>query len=421
MYDITPVVMLGPINNESVEAVTLVCLSSFIVVWVLITVLVYGGSLSYRLMVALIYSLICVASEIVIAGVVMHYVHLDYFEDSIVKNIKWRLIATAVLYAPLLVFLPRRFRVMNTRTEGKIYRYLPVPILLFAVFIYNFYSMIYNGGISETDKMHSYLLVFICALCLYVLIGNLDGSISVDRYRKELDAASVVQTSCLPKDDVIESIAFADVTALLSPAKEVGGDLYDIRKMDDGSAAFIVADVSDKGVPAALFMMRTKVLLDEALKYGLSPSQCLSRINERLSADNSAFMFVTMVLGILSPDGEMKIACAGHPYPLLLHDGSVSEVRVSRGPVLGLMEGDYGETAISMSEGDTLLMYSDGATDAADAKGGMFGIDRLMNAFSETHGINVSDSVSKKIEKFSDVERADDLTLLSVRFVPDSG
>ena len=417
MYELTPTIILGPIRQESVEIVSLVCLSSFIVTWVAITAFAYGGTLSYRLMVAFIYSLICVAAELVIGGIVMHYVNISYYDDTIVENLTARLIGTAIIYAPLFLILPRRFRLMNSRTGGKMAKYLPIPILLFAVFIIGFYFMIYDGGISELDNRYSYLLVFVCAMCLSLLIGNLDGSISVSRYRTELDAASVVQMSCIPKSDAFENIPFAEVTASIEPAKEVGGDMYDIRKTADGNLVMSVADVSDKGVPAALFMMRTKVFLDEALESGLGPSECLSQINEKLMRDNSTFMFVTMILGVLSPTGEMRIACAGHPSPLLLHDGSVSEIKVSRGPILGLMEGEYSETVVSMSEGDVILMYSDGATDATDKKGEMFGIERLMNAFSETHGENVANSVDETIGHFSDTDRADDLTLVAARFV----
>ena len=421
LFDLTPIIMLGPIQPDSVETSTMVCITTYIVMWIAVTLLAYKGSWSSKLMVAFIYSLICVASVVAIDALYIHYYGFDIPDIVFKTRTAIHIVATVMVYAPLIFFLPPRIRNMISRTGGRMVKYLPIPIILFCVFFGEFFYMLQTEGVDELDSHYTYLILTLCVLCLILLMGSLDGSISVDRYRRELDAATVVQNSCLPDPDKLPVVPFAEASAHITPAKEVGGDFYDIRRMENGDLMFVVADVSDKGIPAALFMMKSKVLLEDALGFGYGPSECLDWINRRLMSGNESFMFVSMVLGTLSPSGELRVSCAGHPSPLLRHEGAVTEISMSRGPLLGLFEGEYRDTVVQMSEGDAVLMFTDGATDAENLAGQMFGTERLSEAFAVSSGSDLSGDVREAIRRYSSsADQSDDLTLLSFRYTGSS-
>lgn len=417
IYVLSPIIILGPIQPNCVEASTVICISFHIVTWAVISLLTYKGSWSSKLMVTFIYSLICVASVVAIDSIYAHFYGFE-FPDLVFKpRTTLHIIATVTIYLPLILFLPSIMRNMILRTGGNMVKYLPIPIILFCVFFGSFYYSLYLNGIGLLDSYYTYLTLLLCCLSYILLIGSLSGSISVDRYRRELDAASVVQNSCLPDPEKLPDVPFADINVHLIPAKEVGGDFYDIHRGADGGLTFVVADVSDKGLPAALFMMKSKVLLDEAVESADSPSECLDRINKRLLSGNESFMFVSMILCMLSPSGLLKIACAGHPSPLLRHNGTVSEISVSRGPLLGLFEEKYADTVLQMSDGDSVLLFTDGATDAENRYGEMFGIKRLSDSFMISEGPDISGNVFRIIRKYSSsVDLSDDLTIMSVSY-----
>ena len=165
-------------------------------------------------------------------------------------------------------------------------------------------------------------------------------------------------------------------------------------------------------------MIKSKVLLDDVVEFSRSPSECLDWLNRKLMSGNDSFMFVSMIIGTLSPSGELKISSAGHPSPLLKHNGEVSEISVAGGSLVGLLECDYEETSVRMEPGDSILMFTDGATDAENPAGKMFGSERLAKAFSESSGSDVAGAVSNIILHFtSSADQSDDLTLLSFRYL----
>lgn len=417
LFHLTSTILLGPLQPQCVETSTVVCITAYIIAWVIVTLLSYKGSWSSKLMVSFIYALIGVASVVAIDSIYIHCCGFDFPDLVFETRTKIHIVATLIIYIPLIFFLPPRIRNMISRTGGRMAKYLPIPIVLFCVFFGEFYHMLHSGGINELDSHYTHLILVLCVLCLILLLASLSGSISVDRYRRELDAATVVQNSCLPDPDKLPEVPFAEVSAHITPAKEVGGDFYDIRRMDDGNLMFVVADVSDKGIPAALFMMKSKVLLEDAIGFGYGPAESLDWINRRLMSGNESFMFVSMILGTLSPSGELRISCAGHPSPLLRHDGEVSGIEVARGPLLGLMEGEYTDTVVQMSEGDAVLMFTDGATDAENLAGEMFGEERLSLAFSRSEGPDISADVVSVIRRFSSsADQFDDLTVLAFRY-----
>ena len=202
-----------------------------------------------------------------------------------------------------------------------------------------------------------------------------------ERARSELAVASRIQLSALPT--VRPPFSGCDdfgLSASMHPAKEVGGDFYDFFLIDQDHCGVVIADVSGKGVPAALFMMRVKALLNQLLREDLSPDQVLARANDGLCEDNEAGMFVTVWLGGLDlRSGKLVYANGGHNPPLYRHaDGSVEWMRDRSGLLLGSFEGvPYRVFERTMIRGDSLILYTDGVTEAMDASDHCYGDERL--------------------------------------------
>ena len=240
-----------------------------------------------------------------------------------------------------------------------------------------------------------------------------------ERISTELSVAAKIQLDMLPK----EYPAFPDRTdfdlfATMSPAKEVGGDLYDYLLLDDDHLMITVGDVSGKGVPAALFMGKSKVLLDFYAMLGLSPKEIFDRANNQLCKNNDSGLFVTCWLGIFCfSTGELRFVNAGHPYPVLYHEGEFSYLREKPNFVLGGMEDfPYVEHTITLSKGDRIFVYSDGVTEATNSEKQLFEEERLLEAMKTTENLSAPDVLKKvreKIDEFvGEAEQFDDITML---------
>ena len=243
-----------------------------------------------------------------------------------------------------------------------------------------------------------------------------------ERLEGELGAARDIQMGILPLDNALPPETAFEATGFLRPAKEVGGDLYDFFPAPDGRLAVIIGDVSDKGVPAALFMAMTVTLTRQALDDGLSPAQALTRVNARLSAHNPENMFVTLFLGLLDPArGEIEYANGGHCQPLLAGGPrGFRRLEGLSGPAVGAWPGlDYIGFREDLDSGETGLLYTDGVTEAQDERDGFFGLDRLENLFQDLAGAEPADINRRIFEAaaaFSGPDRqSDDITLLSFR------
>jgi len=201
--------------------------------------------------------------------------------------------------------------------------------------------------------------------------------------QQELEIARQLQLSILPRplpprDDVA-------VHGLMLPAKEVGGDFYDFFFLDETRLAVVVADVSGKGVPAALFMAITRTLLKATTLFTPSPAACLERLNAFLAAENDQMMFVTLLYGVLDlRSGRFTYACAGHNPALLRHaDGRVESLATTGDVALAVVEDAvFHERSAQLRPGDALLLYTDGITEAFDPEGGLYGDARLLEAWS---------------------------------------
>lgn len=245
---------------------------------------------------------------------------------------------------------------------------------------------------------------------------------SRERMVGELQAAADIQSGILPKPLPEKAVGgrFA-LAASLKPAREVGGDLYDFFMLDDERICMIVGDVSDKGVPAALFMSMAMVLIRSGAQGAGGPEQIMKKVNETLARENPGCMFVTLFIAFLNVnDGELIYASAGHNPPMIRSGGTIRELDGWSGPVVGGFENaDYERFADRMLPGDILFMYTDGLTEAMNGGRELFGVDALQRTLAGCP----SDSPGEIIEYVHNaVERhvngapvSDDLTILCLR------
>lgn len=205
-------------------------------------------------------------------------------------------------------------------------------------------------------------------------------AIQQSRMQSELEVASVIQHSLLPPiTDAFPGRKEFEIRALMETAKEVGGDFYDFFFVGPDKIAIIIADVSGKGVPAALYMATSKLTLQNAIRDIPDLAEAVSAANDNLCSGNEADMFVTAWIGLLDiPTGEMEYVCAGHNPPVLLRSDRAEFVRVKSGLVLGGMEGiRYRKETLSLGHGDKLFLYTDGVTEAENEFHELFTEKRL--------------------------------------------
>ena len=244
-----------------------------------------------------------------------------------------------------------------------------------------------------------------------------------ERVSTELHMANRIQNSMLPGvfPPFPDRREF-DIYATMGPAREVGGDFYDFFLIDEDHLGMVMADVSGKGVPAALFMMISKVILQSYAMLGQSPSEILNKTNEAICSSNQEDMFVTVWIGILEiSTGKIMAANAGHEYPALKQDGKFALLRDKHGLVLGGMEGIiYTDYEIKLNSGDKLFLYTDGIPEAADASYNMFGTDGMLEALNKD--VNASpreilNNVQEAVESFvNGAEQFDDMTMLCLEY-----
>ena len=238
------------------------------------------------------------------------------------------------------------------------------------------------------------------------------------RIEQELEFAYKIQDSALPKNFTFPRDDF-ELFATMDPAKEVGGDFYDFFLLGDNRLAMVIADVSGKGIPAALFMMRAKTAIRGLAEAGSAPAEVLYRANNTLCEGNDAEMFVTAWLGIIDlTTGEMKCANAGHEYPVLMRAGGDYELfKDKHGLALAAMEGmRFKEYELTLNPGDRLFVYTDGIPEAIDENVEQYGTDRLVRVLNAVKGEHMRDmlpAVRQDIADFAGgAEQFDDITMI---------
>ncbi len=235
----------------------------------------------------------------------------------------------------------------------------------------------------------------------------------------ELDVARKIQQSILPT----EFLAGPDYRTFgnMRPARSVGGDFFDMLNLEHGRIGLAIADVSDKGVPAALFMMSSRTLLKGAAIGHDNPGEVLGEVNDLLTENNDSAMFVTTFYGVYDPaSGEFIYANGGHNPPLVVHpDGTSSLLPMTGGVALGLMPGlPYEQESVTLAPGDVVVLYTDGVTEALNADDEEFGVERLQEIFADNPPKSCREAtrvVFEAVEAFAgETPQSDDITCLTL-------
>lgn len=283
-----------------------------------------------------------------------------------------------------------------------------------------------NPQIHSEDEMQDLSEAFVTMatdLKKY-MINLLSETKEKERISTELSLATEIQANMLPCifPAFPERKEF-DIYAMMYPAKEVGGDFYDFFLIDEDHLALVIADVSGKGVPAALFMVIAKTLIKNQALIGDSPAQILKNVNEQLCEGNEAELFVTVWLGIIQiSTGKGVAANAGHEHPVIRRkDGKFELVIYRHSPAVAVMEGiNFREHEFELHPGDTLFVYTDGVPEATNKENQLFGNERMLEALNRDPDAKPEDllkNVKKEVDLFTkNVSQFDDVTMLGIKY-----
>lgn len=296
----------------------------------------------------------------------------------------------------------------------------------------------YRRDLGDNRYIKSMVYYYFARWAILVLIANIGYSISkrslrllsleADRVEKEqrivseLGVATGIQYSVLPHE--LQDDNKDNVFGLMDSAKEVGGDLYDYFYIDEVHLALVIADVSGKGIPAALFMMKTEALIKSlTISFKSDTASIMKRINVALCSNNDESIFVTCWLGIVNlASGELKYTNAGHNKVIIMHEGKPEYTTDKPGVVLGAFEGtDYVENTVRLSQNDKIILYTDGVTEAHNLNNELYGEKRLLKFAQINNGLCPKDFVvklRKDVEQYSNgAPQFDDITILAFKYV----
>ena len=246
----------------------------------------------------------------------------------------------------------------------------------------------------------------------------------LESLKNDLAVANEIQQAILPRvfppfPDVADKV---DIAASMTPAKDVGGDFYDFFRIDDDHIGFIVGDVSGKGIPAAIFMAVSRTLIRAIGTRGESPAKCVKEANRLLAAESVDCMFVTVFYGIYNlTTGDISYANAGHNPPYVLkQNGQVESLPMALDPMVGAIDGmDYHECSLQLGEGDMLIMFTDGVTEAMNPSYEEFGEKRLEDTLAKVgrHDCReVVETIKAAVATFTDgAEQSDDITIMVIK------
>ena len=244
-----------------------------------------------------------------------------------------------------------------------------------------------------------------------------------ERIESELALAKQIQLSSLPNvfppfPDKKEIDIFAD----MEPAKEVGGDFYDFYFIDDNKLMFLIADVSGKGVPAALFMMTAKTLINYVAQVENNPAEMIKNINQKICSNNKQGFFITMLAGIFdTSNGKLTFINCGHNYPLIKKSDNFEYKKLNSNIVLGAFEdAEFTVNEMELEVGDTILLYTDGITEAINKNGELYGENRLIETVNNIKDCNINNiinGIKQNVKDYADgVLQNDDMTMLILKY-----
>ena len=319
----------------------------------------------------------------------------------------------SILMLPLMLGLSAGIITAGSSRRDKIIvgTFIGLPLAVFVI-------TIFTPDISTLEAS-----MFLSVAIIYVMLINERGK-KIAVTQTELRMASNIQEAVLPHDfPPFPDRDEFELHASMDPAREVGGDFYDYFLIDDEHLAVLIADVSDKGAPAALFMMSAKNLLGYRARQGGTPAGILADVNAHLARGNKTCMFVTVWMGILDlTTGVLVCTNAGHEYPAVCGaDGVFRIFRDKHGMAAGVMEkAKYTDYEVMLSPGDRIFVYTDGVPDANNAAGETYGMSRLEAALNRTAGESpeaVLRSIRADVDAFvNGAKQFDDLTMLCLKY-----
>lgn len=289
--------------------------------------------------------------------------------------------------------------------------FISMPILSYAI------------TLGKTNVATHYGAILISLILMYSILFSERGK-KLAATQSELGTASHIQEAMLPT--IFPAFPMRkefDLHASMDPAKEVGGDFYDFFLIDEDHLGLVMADVSGKGVPAALFMMASKIILSSHAQIGKSPAQILTDTNAAICANNKEEMFVTVWVGILEiSTGKLTAANAGHEYPAIYRNGKKFDLLLDKHDlVIGAMDGvKFREYELQLEPGDKLFLYTDGVPEATNSNQELFGTDRMIDALNKNLNVTpkeVLENVKEAVNDFvKEAEQFDDLTMLCLEY-----
>lgn len=394
---------------------------------------IYDGTWSSKLFIALMGSLISNVSTFMFCGTTDSLLapYLGVMNESPyeVANLLFFICIKFLVYTTIFIlykkYLRDKFVDMIAALSGNMKSYVLAPaISVIGFYVINIFTN--TNGIFPNHVWFFPLYLTICIIFVvefFLLFHSVLWSARAMKSAAELNVATNIQASMLPRDftsfDHLEGI---DIFATMTPAKEVGGDFYDFFMVDDDHLAMVIADVSGKGVPAALFMVIAKTLIKNTTQTGLSSKQVLEYVNNQLCENNEAEMFVTVWLGILElSTGKMTCVNAGHEYPVIHREGRDFElIKDKHGFVLAGMKGaKYKEYELQLMKGDTFFVYTDGVPEATNGSNKLYSKERMLEILNKNKGVApemLLPNVKQDVDEFvGEAPQFDDLTMLAIR------
>ena len=396
------------------------------------THLLYIGTASSKLFVSLMASLIanvvtfmfCGTADTLLAMYFGLIKESPYEINNLVLFIVIKLVVYIVCFILYKKYLLEKIIDMMKALLGDMKSFVIAPVIsLVGFYIINLFTN--THGILPNVFWFFPLYLTICTIFFiefYLIFYSVLWSSRAMKNATELNIATNIQAAMLPCifPAFPEREEFC-IYASMKPAKEVGGDFYDFFLIDEDKLVMIIADVSGKGVPAALFMTISKILLKNACQLGVSPKQVLEQVNNQLCENNEAEMFVTVWLGILEIS-TMKMTCsnAGHEYPVLKRaNGEYELFKDKHGLVLaGMEKSRYKEYEIEFQHGDSLFVYTDGVPEATNSMNELFGVQRMLESLNKKQDAlpdELLPSIKADIDEFvGHAPQFDDITMLGI-------
>ncbi|MCR4646224.1 MAG: PP2C family protein-serine/threonine phosphatase [Oscillospiraceae bacterium] len=362
-----------------------------------------------------------------------------YNIPNILLFIGIKVVVYTVIYILYRSLLRKRVLAVLQMAGGELRPYLIAP----GVSVVGFYLINYITNQLEVFPTHKWFFPLYLTLCVIMVVEYIQIFNSVqltaekmrsekekERIGAELNVATQIQADMLPSIfPAFPGRKDFDIHASMNPAKEVGGDFYDFFMIDDDHIALVIADVSGKGVPAALFMVIAKTLIKNHAQLGeYSPAKVLIQANEQLCEGNEAELFVTVWLAIIQlSTGKGVAANAGHEHPALRHvNGQFELVKYRHSPAVATMEGMlFKEHEFQLQPGDTLFVYTDGVPEATNSRNELFGEERMLTALNRVPGAPPSEllkNVKAAVAEFvGEAPQFDDMTMLGFAYFGTEG